>query len=47
MTIACLHTAESNIAVYEAAAKILGLPAGTLRHHVRADLLRAAEEAGI
>ncbi len=46
MTIACLHTAESNIAVYEAAAKTLGLPAGTLRHHIRADLLLAAEEAG-
>lgn len=46
MTIACLHTAESNIAVYEAAAKALGLPGGTLRHHVRADLLLAAEQAG-
>jgi len=46
MTIACLHTAESNIAVYEAAAKALGLPDGTLRHHVRADLLLAAEKAG-
>ncbi len=46
MTIACLHTAESNIAVYEAAAKALGLPAGILRHHVRADLLLAAEKVG-
>ena len=46
MTIACLHTAESNIAVYEAAAMALGLPEGMLRHHVRADLLLAAEEAG-
>lgn len=46
MTIACLHTAESNIAVYEAAAKALGLPDGTLRHHVRADLLLAAEKVG-
>jgi hypothetical protein len=46
VTIACLHTAESNIAVYEAAAKALGLPGGTLRHHVRADLLLAAEQAG-
>ncbi|MGY5779479.1 Asp/Glu racemase [Rhizobium sp. LEGMi135b] len=43
---ACLHTAESNIAVYEAAAKTLGLPAGMLRHHVRADLLLAAEKVG-
>jgi len=46
MTIACLHTAESNIAVYEAAANALGLPDGMLRHHVRADLLLAAEKAG-
>ncbi|MFB2562297.1 Asp/Glu racemase [Rhizobium sp. IMFF44] len=46
MTIACLHTAESNITVYEAAAKALGLPDGMLRHHVRADLLLAAEKAG-
>lgn len=46
MTIACLHTAESNIAVYEAAAKALGLPDGMLRHHVRADLLLAAEKVG-
>lgn len=46
VTIACLHTAESNIAVYEAAAKALGLPAGILRHHVRADLLLAAEKVG-
>jgi len=46
VTIACLHTSESNIAVYEAAAKALGLPEGTLRHHVRADLLLAAEKLG-
>jgi len=46
VTIACLHTAESNIAVYEAAAKALGLPDGMLRHHVRADLLLAAEKVG-
>ncbi|WP_037153263.1 hypothetical protein [Rhizobium freirei] len=46
MTITCLHTAESNIAVYEAAAKALGLPDGMLRHHVRADLLLSAEKAG-
>nr|WP_246698552.1 MULTISPECIES: aspartate/glutamate racemase family protein [unclassified Rhizobium] len=41
-----MHTAKSNIAVYEAAAKALGLPEGTLRHHVRADLLLAAEKLG-
>jgi hypothetical protein len=46
VTIACLHTAESNIAVYEAAAKALGLPDGMLHHHVRADLLLAAEKVG-
>lgn len=46
VTIACLHTAESNIAVYEAAANALGLPPGMLRHHVRSDLLLAAEAAG-
>ncbi|MBB4568339.1 aspartate/glutamate racemase family protein [Rhizobium leucaenae] len=46
MKIACLHTAESNIAIYDAAAKALGLPADALYHHVRADLLFAAEEAG-
>lgn len=46
VTIVCLHTAKSNIAVYEAAAKALGLPEGTLRHHVRADLLLAAEKLG-
>ncbi|MEF0939731.1 aspartate/glutamate racemase family protein [Rhizobium sp. BR 362] len=45
--IACLHTAESNIAVYEDAARKLGLPAGALHHHVRADLLFAAEQAGV
>nr|WP_210318740.1 aspartate/glutamate racemase family protein [Rhizobium paranaense] len=41
-----MHTAESNIAIYDNAAKTLGLPAGTLHHHVRADLLFAAERAG-
>jgi Asp/Glu/hydantoin racemase len=44
--IACLHTAESNIAIYEDAAKQLGLPADALHHHVRADLLFAAERGG-
>lgn len=46
MRIACLHTAESNIAVFEKAAANLGLPVGTLRHAVRADLLLAAEKTG-
>ena len=44
--IACLHTAASNIAVFEAAREKLGWPSGTLSHHVRADLFAEAEEAG-
>lgn len=44
--IACLHTAESNVAVFDAALAELK-PAGVeLRHYVRADLLAAAERAG-
>lgn len=46
MTISCLHTAESNIAILEAAATGLGLPAGSLHHEVRPDLLAAVEQAG-
>lgn len=46
MRIACLHTAESNIAVFEAAARALGIPPDVLLHEVRADLLAAAENAG-
>lgn len=40
LTIACLHTANSNVPVFEAAAE--ALPGGALRltHHIRADLLR-------
>lgn len=40
LTIACLHTAESNGALFDAAAQ--ALPGGALRlaHHIRADLLR-------
>lgn len=44
--IACLHTAESNVAVFEAARVKLGWPEGVLSHHVRPDLLAAAEVAG-
>ncbi len=44
--IACLHTAESNIAVFETAAKDVGLAEGTLVHAVRPDLLAEAEKAG-
>lgn len=44
MRIACLHTVDSNVAVFEAAAS--ALPGVTLTHHVRADLLTRAEAAG-
>ncbi len=46
MRIACLHTAASNISVFDAAAQTLGLGPDVLRHEVRADLLTAAEHAG-
>lgn len=46
MRIACLHTAESNISVFETAAKEIDLPEGALSHEVRPDLLAAAEQAG-
>lgn len=43
MRIACLHTAESNIAVFAASCPNAAV---TLDHVVRADLLAAAEKAG-
>lgn len=46
LQIACLHTADSNILVFDAAARELGLPSGLLRHEVRSDLLLAAEQFG-
>jgi hypothetical protein len=46
LQIACLHTADSNILVFDAAARELGLPSGLLRHEVRSDLLLAAEQSG-
>lgn len=46
MRIVLLHTAESNAAVFSAAAYELNIPAAFLQHHVRADLLQACEEAG-
>lgn len=46
MRIACLHTADSNIEVFNTAAQRLNLPTTALVHHVRADLLAAAERAG-
>jgi len=44
--IACLHTAESNVGVFDAALDNLGLAGVELRHSVRSDLLGAAERAG-
>ena len=47
MHIACLHTAESNVAVFDNALLQLGLSDQTTLHHeVRADLLADAERAG-
>lgn len=46
MRIACLHTAESNIVIFETAARALGIALDVLHHEVRADLLAAAEDAG-
>lgn len=45
MRIACLHTIDSNIQVFEAARAGLGL-AVELRHQVRDDFLKNAERAG-
>ena len=44
--IACLHTAESNIAVFDVALHTTGLAGVELHHEVRADLLAAAEREG-
>jgi hypothetical protein len=46
MRIACLHTAESNVTVFDSAAKSLGIGLNILQHEVRADLLAAAERSG-
>jgi hypothetical protein len=46
MRISCLHTAESNIAVFNVAARELQIEPDVLHHVVRADLLAAAESAG-
>ncbi|HZH47641.1 MAG TPA: hypothetical protein VEY31_13495 [Roseococcus sp.] len=45
LTIACLHTATSNVAVFEAAKAALPVAALRLRHEVRLDLLRAPDDA--
>lgn len=45
MRIVCLHTADSNIALFDAAAGAAGFEALELAHVVRADLLAAAVHA--
>lgn len=44
--IACLHTAASNVGVFDAALHGLRVAGAGLRHAVRPDLLAAAERAG-
>lgn len=44
--IACLHTAESNVAVLDDAAAAIGGPGMALSHVLRADLLEDMEAAG-
>lgn len=46
MRITCLHTAESNIAVFDNAARQLGLDHHEITHLSRPDLLAAAEKSG-
>ncbi|MBZ6077039.1 aspartate/glutamate racemase family protein [Microvirga puerhi] len=46
MRIACLHTADSNIAVFENAATGEAYTHGTLTHTVRPDLLAKVEQGG-
>jgi hypothetical protein len=46
LNISCLHSAQSNISVFEAARRRLKLDGVMLKHRVRADLLLAAEHAG-
>ena len=46
MRIDCLHTADSNISIYDDAAGHLGFAPDALMHAVRPDLLAAAEQAG-
>jgi aspartate/glutamate racemase len=46
LNINCLHSAQSNIAVFEAARRALKLDDVILKHRVRSDLLAAAEKAG-
>ncbi|MFM0739269.1 aspartate/glutamate racemase family protein [Paraburkholderia xenovorans] len=44
--IVCLHTADSNIAIFDEAARAARFHSLELEHRVRADLLAAAEQVG-
>lgn len=46
LKISCLHTAQSNIAVFETARRELKLDGVILKHRVRADLLAEAASSG-
>ena len=46
MRVACLHTADSNVAVFNEAANSLRYDSLQLTHVVRSDLLAAAEDSG-
>ncbi|HQZ13151.1 MAG TPA: aspartate/glutamate racemase family protein [Devosia sp.] len=46
LNIHCLHSAQSNIAIFEAARRAQKLDDVMLKHRVRSDLLAAAEKAG-
>jgi len=45
--IACLHTAASNIAVFEAAVRQVGMDDIVLTHEVKSELLARVEQAGV
>ncbi|PQV89703.1 glutamate racemase [Cronobacter sakazakii] len=46
MKIACLHTAQSNVAIFDEAARALDLPQDALTHKVMPHLLDQAQAAG-
>jgi hypothetical protein len=45
LRVSCLHTAESNVAVFEAARAALPVAAITLRHEIRPEMLREPDDA--
>ncbi len=47
MKIACLHTATSNIAVFDAAVRQIGMDDVVLTHEVKSQLLARVEQAGV